>query len=129
MVPDNHVPRGCSVDTWDRSSLGLEVERVWAGLCALAFLGSCGHQATHGHPASSSLRADKAPCGRDRQGKDSVGTKLRKIRAVEGMTTASAAPLSWRNVTPDGRDGVLLGSETPAPGIVPVPQSTFTAHE
>ncbi|XP_025783573.1 retinoic acid receptor RXR-gamma [Puma concolor] len=63
MVPDNHMPRGCSVDTWDCSSLGLEVERVWAGLYALAFLGSCGHQATHGHPASSSLRADKAPCG------------------------------------------------------------------
>lgn len=50
-----------------------------------------------------------------------MGTKLQKIQAVKGMTMASAVPLSWWSVTPDGRDGVLLGSESPAPGIVPAP--------
>lgn len=50
-----------------------------------------------------------------------MGPELQKIRAVKGMTTASARTCTpphppalpcW-NVTPDGRNCVLLGSRIP----------------
>lgn len=81
------------------------------------------------HPESPSLVLIKPHAVETGRAKTLMGTKLQKIQAAKGLTTVTPLALPWCNVIPDSRNCVLLGSEAPAPGIIPASQEMFIACE